>query len=66
MLSRGKVIVQRALEMRLNDEEKYEQHDVSLTESDNKEQKYTLLLPVSFGKYIIILRVISAYFDRNF
>ena len=53
MLSRGKILVQKALEMRINGEEKYEQQDVPLNESDNEEKEYTLLSPVYFGKYIL-------------
>ncbi|KAJ8969912.1 hypothetical protein NQ314_001529 [Rhamnusium bicolor] len=49
----GKVLVQMALKMRLNDEEKYEQHDVSLNESDNEEKEYTLLSPVHFDEMLV-------------
>lgn len=47
--------MQRALEISSNNEEKYEQHDVSLNESDNEEKEYALLSPVYFGKFKVIV-----------
>lgn len=55
MSSRGKRIVQKALEMSLNNELNYEQCDVYPNQSDNAEREYTLLSPVRFGKFEVIV-----------